>query len=151
MNNDQVSSVAFLLIGAAICLGSIQYKIGTLSEPNSGLMPFLVGAGICFFSAIGFFQATLQKKRGEGWHKVFEGFLWTKVLIVLACLWGYVLLINFMGFFFTATLFIGILLRAVVPQRWPAVILGGVFTALCSYWIFEVWLMAQLPKGPLGF
>jgi len=151
MNNDQVSSGAFLLIGAAICLGSIRYNIGSLSEPDSGLMPFLIGATISFFSAIGFFQATMQNRRGEGWNKLFEGFLWPKVLIVLASLLGYVMLIKLLGFFITAALFIGFLLRAVVPHRWPVVILGAFLTALCSYLIFEVWLMAQLPKGPLGF
>jgi hypothetical protein len=151
MNNDQASSGVFFLIGAAICLGSIRYKIGTLSEPDSGLMPFLVGAAISFFSAIGFFQASLKKRQGEGWNRIWGGYLWPRVLIVLACLFGYVLLIKPLGFFFTAALFIGFLLRAVGPHRWAVVILGAFLIALCSYLVFDVWLMAQLPKGPLGF
>ncbi len=151
MNNDQVSSGVFFLIGAAICLGSVRYKLGSLSEPESGLMPFLIGAGIAFFSAFGLVQATLRKRRGEGWNNLFQGLLWPKVLIVLASLVGYVIFIKSLGFLITAALFIGFLLKVASPHRWPAVILGAFFTAFCSYLIFEVWLMAQLPKGPLGF
>jgi hypothetical protein len=151
MNNDQVSSGAFFLIGTAICIGSVRYKLGSLSEPESGLMPLLIGAAISSFSAFGFLQATLRKRRGEGWNKLFQGLLWPKVLIVLASLLGYVILLKPLGFFFTAALFVGFLLKAVVPQRWPAVIIGAFLTAFCSYLIFEVWLMAQLPRGPLGF
>jgi hypothetical protein len=151
MNNDQVSSGVFFLLGAAICLWSIQYKLGSLSEPESGLMPFLIGAGISLFSIFGFVQATLRKRRGEGWNFLFQGLLWPKVLTVLASLLGYVVFIKFLGFFITAALFIGFLLKIASPYRWPTVIVGAFFTALCSYLIFEVWLMAQLPKGPLGF
>ena len=31
------------------------------------------------------------------------------------------------------------------------VIAGAIGTAIGAYGIFEVWLKAQLPKGPLGF
>ena len=46
MNNDQASSGAFFFIGLAIALGAVRYKLGTFSAPDSGLMPFLVGAAI---------------------------------------------------------------------------------------------------------
>jgi hypothetical protein len=43
------------------------------------------------------------------------------------------------------------LLRVVKPQGWLVVAAGGILAALGTYGIFELWLKAQLPKGPWGF
>jgi len=105
---------------------------------------------VCFFSAIGFIQATARKRRGEGWSSFLKGLRWKNSLIILISLLAYALLLPYLGFFFCTTLFIAFLLRAIVPQRWVVVIGFALLTAGASYVIFEVWLKAQLPKGPLG-
>jgi hypothetical protein len=113
-------------------------------------MPFLAGVAICFFSAIGFIHSTLRRRKGERWAPVLQGFSWKNAMIILISLLAYALLLFPLGFVFTTTLFIAFLLRAIVPQRWSVVIACSVLTAAASYLIFEVWLKAQLPKGPLG-
>lgn len=150
MNNDQLSGAVWFGLGLAVCLGSLQYKLGTPAAPGTGFMPFLTGLAICFFSGIGLIHATLRKRRGEGWSPVLQGVFWKNAMIILVSLLAYALLLFPLGFVITTTLFIAFLLRAIVPQRWSVVIACSILTAAASYLIFEVWLKAQLPKGPLG-
>jgi len=150
LNNDQLSGAVWFGLGLAVCLGSLQYKLGTPAAPGTGFMPFLTGLAICFFSGIGLIHATLRKRRGEGWSPVLQGVFWKNAMIILVSLLAYALLLFPLGFVITTTLFIAFLLRAIVPQRWSVVIACSILTAAASYLIFEVWLKAQLPKGPLG-
>lgn len=150
MNNDQLSGAVWFGLGLAVCLGSLQYKLGTPAAPGTGFMPFLTGLAICFFSGIGLVHATLRKKQGEGWAPVLRGVIWKNAMIILVSLLAYALLLFPLGFVITTTLFIAFLLRAIVPQRWSVVIACSILTAAASYLIFEVWLKAQLPRGPLG-
>ncbi len=150
MNNDQASSLALFFLGLAICLGAVRYKLGSFSAPDSGLMPFLTGAGICFFSAVGLVHATVRSRRGEGWASVFRNVSWNRGAVVVLALVAYVLLLKQLGFLICTALFIGFLMKAIIPQRWPMVLGTSLITALASYALFELWLQAQLPKGFLG-
>ena len=150
MNNDQLSSGVWFMLGLAVCLGSLQYKLGTPASPGTGFMPFLTGVAICFFSGIGLIHAILRRKQGEGWTPLVQGLRWKNAMVILISLLAYALLMVPLGFFICTTLFIAFLLRAIVPQRWSVVIGCALLTAAASYLIFEVWLKAQLPKGPLG-
>ncbi|MBP1723614.1 MAG: tripartite tricarboxylate transporter TctB [Deltaproteobacteria bacterium] len=150
MNNDQLSGTVWFILGLAVCLGSLQYKLGTPAAPGTGFMPFLSGLAICFFSGIGLIHSTLRRRQGEGWAPVLQGVFWKNAMIILVSLLVYALLLVPLGFVFTTTLFIAFLLRAIVPQRWSVVIACSILTAAASYLIFEVWLKAQLPKGLLG-
>lgn len=150
MNHDQLSSLTWFFIGAAICAVSLTYKLGTLSSPGTGFMPFLSGGAISVFAVLGFFHATLRKKGGEGEGPLFRGVNWPKALIVFLSLCAYALLFFPLGFLLCTTLFIAFLLRAITPQRWPWVLGCSLAAAMASYLVFEVWLKAQLPKGILG-
>jgi len=149
--NDQVSAAVWLALGLMMAIASARYGLGTLDSPGTGFMPFLAGLAISLFSFIGLVQSTLRQKQGLRWKPTMRGFLWKRALIVMVALLAYALLLKPLGFFLCTSLFIGFLLRAVQPQRWPVVIVGAIGTAAAAYGIFEVWLQAQLPKGPWGF
>jgi hypothetical protein len=151
LNNDQVSSALWFGFGIVVSLGSVHYGLGTPESPDSGFMPFLTGVVICILSAAGFIHGTLRNRGGEGWSPVLKGYRWKNAGVILISLLAYALLLGPLGFFLCTTLFIAFLLRAIVPQRWPVVVGGALGTAAASYLIFDVWLMAQLPKGPWGF
>ena len=150
MNNDQWSSTVWFLLGLAVCLGSLQYKMGSPASPGTGFMPFLTGAAICFFSGAGLIHATLRRREGEVWTSPLQGVRWKNALVILTSMLAYALLMVPLGFFLTTTLFIAFLLRAITPQRWSVVAVCSLLTAVASYLLFEVWLQAQLPKGPWG-
>lgn len=150
MNRDQLSSGVFFLSGCLICYSSLPYKLGSLAAPESGLMPFLSGAAICLLAAIGFVTATLRRLKGERWAALLRGRAWQRGLLIVVALLAFVFLLKPLGFLLTTVLFIAFLLRAIVPQKWPLVVVVSVLTATFAYLVFEVWLKAQLPTGPLG-
>jgi putative tricarboxylic transport membrane protein len=150
-NNDQICAIVWLVIGVSIVIASVQYSLGTLDAPGIGFLPFLSGLAISFFSLIGTIVSTIDKRQGIGWKPLWKNVDLGKSLIAIAALLAYVFLLNSLGFFMCTTLFIGFLLRAIKPQRWVVVIVGAILTAVGTYVIFEIWLKAQLPKGPFGF
>lgn len=150
-NNDQVSAIIWFASGGVIAWGSVGYGLGSLASPGSGFITFLAGLGICFFSFIGLMEATLRQRKGGRWKPVMKGLDWGKAFLVMGALTAYALLLSGLGFIICTALFVGFMLRVVKPQGWPVVIAGGVLAALGTYGIFELWLKAQLPRGPLGF
>ena len=150
-NNDQASAAFWFALGSIIAIASLRYRLGTLASPGTGFMPFLAGLAVALFSFIGLLHGTLRRKQGVGWKPTMSGLMWEKSLIVLAALFAYTLLLRPLGFSLCTALFIGFLLKTVKPQGWMVVIAGSLLTALGAYGIFEVWLKAQLPKGPWGF
>jgi hypothetical protein len=150
LNRDQVSSGLFFAFGLLVCVFSIPYKLGTLSAPGSGIMPFLSGAAMCCLAVIGFGHATLRRRRGEGWAPLFTGRAWQRGLLTLGGQLAFLLLLKPLGFFLTTLLCMSFLLRVVVPQSWPRVVTVAALTATIAYLVFEVWLKVQLPAGPLG-
>jgi hypothetical protein len=151
INNDQVSAGIWFLIGLTITIASLGYGLGTLDSPKTGFMPFLAGVAISFFSFIGIIQATIQQKKGVVWKSILKGVHWEKSLIVLGALFAFIYLLPRLGFLLGTILFLGFLFRVVKPLGWGVVICGSIILALGAYGIFEVWLKAQLPKGPWGF
>ena len=125
--------------------------MGSLAAPESGFMPFLSGAAICLLAAIGLVAGTLRRMQGELWHPFFKGHSWPRALLTAGALLAFLFLQKPLGFFLATILFIGFLLRAIFPQRWAVVAPISILTAAFAYIIFEIWLHAQLPKGPLGF
>ena len=151
MNNDQASSVFFLVAGIAICMGSVTYRLGSFSSPSSGFMPFLAGLAVVVLALIGFIDATLKKRKGEEWLNILKGIHWEKSFGILALLALYTIALVPIGFLVSTFLFVALLLKTIVPQRWSITIMGSILSAFASYLIFDVWLKAQLPKGPWGF
>jgi hypothetical protein len=150
-NNDQTSALVWFALGSIVAIASLRYGLGTPDSPGTGFLPFLAGLAISLFSMIGLVHSTLKLKKGEGWKPVMKGLTWKKSLLVLGALFAYALLLKPLGFFLDTALFIGFLLRAVQPQSWLIVAAGAILTAIGAYGIFEIWLQAQLPKGPWGF
>ena len=151
INNDQVSAGVWLILGLGVIIASIPYGLGTLASPGTGFLPFLAGLAISFFSSLGIVHSTWKQRQGAGWKPTMKGFMWKKSLIVMAALLAYVFLLKPLGFSLCTALFVGFLLRTVQPQKWPVVVAGAMGAALASFGIFEIWLQAQLPKGPWGF
>jgi len=151
LNNDQVSTIAWLACGGFIAWASLGYGLGSAASPGSGFITFLAGLGICFFALIGLAEASFRRGKETRWQPVLKGLEWKKAFLVMGALAAYAFLLSPLGFILCTALFVGFMLRAVKPQRWPAVLLGGILSALGTYGIFELWLKAQLPKGWLGF
>jgi putative tricarboxylic transport membrane protein len=151
LNNDQMSSIIWFIVGGLIILFSIPYGFGGFHSPGTGFLPFLVGLVICALAVIVFIQGTLARSRGKKWVSVVKGVKWEKPLYTLIALLFYVLLLDFLGFILASALLVAFLLRMIHPQRWLVVISGAMLTSILSYVIFRVWLKTQLPIGIFNF
>jgi len=126
-----------------------QFGLGSPSTPGPGFMPFLTGWVICSFSMITFLRAFLDKSAGI--EKIWAKVKFRKLIFAVMVLIIYTLLLNRLGFIISTFFLILILMRYTGSQTWLTSILGGGLSSILSYFLFDTWLKAQLPKGILGF
>jgi hypothetical protein len=148
-NNDQRSSLFWLLVGLAIALYSRKYELGTFSSPGPGFLPFLSGAAMALLALVVFFQQFPKKK--ETLKSLWSHTKWPTVLMVMASLIAYTVMLQLFGFLLDTFLLTAFLLRVMQPLSWYKVCAGALGATLGSYAIFQLWLEAQLPAGVLGF
>ena len=149
-NNDQRSSLFWLVIGLAIALYSRKYGLGSLSSPGPGFLPFVSGVAMVLLALVVFFQQ-FPKSRGKTLTSLWAHSRWRTVLLVMGSLVLYAVCLRFLGFVLDTFLLTAFLLRVMEPQRWTKVLGGAIGATLGSYVIFQLWLEAQLPAGILGF
>ena len=151
LNNDQWSSLFWFVCGVITCIGSIQYKMGEISNPAAGFLPFLAGLALSIFSTIGFVESTLRQKKGIRWKSLWKGEKWGRALLTGGALFVFAFLLTPLGFTLCAAIFVCFLLLLGKFCRWPVAIAVAIITALASYGIFAALLRVQFPRGPLGF
>lgn len=149
-NNDQRSSLFWLIIGLGIVIRSPKYGLGTLSTPGAGLFPFLSGLVIVVFSIIVFIQQ-FHKTDSEDFLSIWNNANWQAMLKVFLALIIYALSVNTLGFILSTFLFVSYLFRMFKTMGWNKAIGGGVLTTIGAYAIFQLWLKAQLPIGIIGY
>lgn len=149
-NNDQRSSLFWLVIGLGIAFYSRKYGLGTLSSPGAGFLPFISGAAIACLAAVVFLQQVAAKKK-DSLKSLWSNRRWIAAPVVMAALVLYTVLLSSLGFILDTLLLTAFLLRVIEPLGWPKVIAGSVGATLGSYAVFHLWLEAQLPAGFLGF
>jgi len=148
-NNDQRSSLFWLVVGLAIAFYSRKYNLGTLSSPGPGFLPFVSGAAMALLALVVFIQQ-IPKKR-DTLKSLWAHKKWPAVPIVMASLIAYVVALGFLGFILDTFLLTAFLLRVMEPLSWNKVLAGAAGATIGSYAIFQLWLEAQLPSGILGF
>ncbi len=144
---------AGILIAAAvgICYGSVRLTLGGFHSPGPGFFSFLAGIVLGLLSLISFVQSFKEMpgdERKPFWPNPRRTF---KMAFVFAALILYVVVMEYLGFCLTTFLFLGVLLRAIEPQRWSVVFSTSILGVLVSYGVFQYWLDMQLPRGFLGF
>jgi hypothetical protein len=149
-NNDQRSSLFWLVIGLAIALYSMKYGLGKFSSPGPGFMPFLSGLVLAGLALVVFLQQ-LSKGSKEKLRDLWGQKNWPTIMMVMGALVLYTIFFRFFGFLFDTFLLTAFLLRVMEPLSWKKVLAGAMGAAIGSYAIFQLWLEAQLPKGFLGF
>jgi putative tricarboxylic transport membrane protein len=126
--------------------------LGSVSEPESGFMPFVLGLGIIALSTILWVESFLSLKqmprqKTSAWAEAD----WRRILWVSLLLLGYALLLPKLGYLLATFLLTVFLLKSGEPMKWPASLLIGLLTSGLTYWIFGVWLSVPFPRGFLSF
>jgi putative tricarboxylic transport membrane protein len=147
----------WVLLGIGICIGSIKLKVGDFHTPGAGFLPFFSGALLAIFGLVlmlsAIFSQTMKERRmlhqSESLQQRWGRFL--NPLLTVVILFGYILLLNPLGFLLTTFICLLLLFKLSEPRRWVTPILLSVVTAFLSYLVFSVWLQCQLPKGVIRF
>jgi len=148
---DRISALLLVVVGIAICFGSLRLSLGGFHKPGPGFFPFLVGSILGVLSFLIFlqsFKGLAGDDRKAFWPNPPRSLKMSYILIALIL---YAIGMNYLGFFLSTLLFLGFLLRAIEPQRWPAVLTGSILGTALFYGIFKYWLEVPFPTGILGF
>jgi len=140
-------SALFLLAGALVMYDSVRLGATWGNDgPRPGYFPFYVGLIMAIAALVNLVRgAMIRPERDKPF--VLAGQL-KLVLAVLAPTALYAAVIGWIGIYVASAVFIGFFMRWLGKYVWwkvAAVSLGGV---VALYFIFEIWFLVPLPKGP---
>jgi putative tricarboxylic transport membrane protein len=147
-----LSSLILILFGALFCRSSLHIGIGSIGAPGPGLIPFGTGALLILFS-MGTIVEMLVTKHAEVGSSapLFSGRRWEVILAVLASLFVYALVLNFLGFLLATFLVLALLFKIPEEQSWKGAVGIAALTTACTYTLFAYALKCSLPSGIFEF
>lgn len=153
----RVDGFIWVILGIALCLGSIELQLGSFRVPGPGFLPFLSGVSLGFFGFIQMLSplfAGANERQQQNSHEGRMKWNWRKSLtplLTLMTLLAYILLLEPLGFVLTTFVCLVLLFKLSEPKRWLMPMVLSSVTAVLSYLIFSVWLQSHFPKGLLTF
>jgi putative tricarboxylic transport membrane protein len=140
-------AIFFILFSIYVCMVSYRLGLGSLHKPGSGFMPFWSGAFVGILAAIVLIQDFVSPRATEENR---EKVAWKSIALSLFFFLVYIFVLEHLGYVISTILFVGIILKVIERKGWFLSSWVAVVMALVSYYIFKVWLQAELPKGLLG-
>ena len=140
-------------LGVIAVIGSMKIGSGWSAEgPQAGFFPFYIGLIIVIACAVNLAKIFLTPDDGE----VFAN--WTQlrqVASVVVPTAVYVFAIPQIGMYVASALLIAVFMRWLGRYRWSVVAGVSVAVPILTLFMFEIWFLVPLPKGPvermLGF
>ena len=147
-----ISGVFWVVIGLGLLIWTVaDYKIGTLTHPETGYMPMILGVLLIFLSLVlllgelkgdGVAEPVAPSFSLQGWKRVAYA-----VLLLLTAAFFFEE-IGYLPIFFGLVV---LLMKGIEPHlSWKQVLLTALLTAVVVYVIFVKLLEVQLPRGFLG-
>lgn len=146
---DRVGGVIWMVLGIALGIGSLRLGLGSLHKPGPGFMPFLTGVLLGSLGLLLAFLNTRKRSEEKGGEKVSLRQFWGKGVYSLAISFLYAFFLDPLGFIVATFLLIFSLLKIMGTRKWFTPILISFLTVALSYFIFDVWLRIDFPKGIL--
>ena len=147
-----LSSLILIFFGALFCRSSLHIGIGSINALGPGLIPFGTGGLLILFSMGTIVEVLVAKQAETGPSApLFIGRRWGVILAVLASLFTYALVLNFLGFLLATFLVLTLLFKIPGQQSWKGAIGIAALTTACTYALFAYALKCSLPSGILEF
>jgi hypothetical protein len=144
----EIGVALFMALLALIGIyGSIQVGIGWGAEgPRAGFFPFYVSLIVLIACVINI--ATTMMAAGEAKTFATWGQL-RQVVSILIPTTVYVALIPYIGIYVASALLIAFFMRWFGRYGWLTVVAIAILVPVATFFMFEVWFLVPLPKGPL--
>lgn len=146
---DRVGGGIWMVLGIALGIGSLRLGLGSLHKPGPGFMPFLTGVLLGLMGLLLAFLDTRKRSEEKGEEKVSLRQFWGKGVYSLAASFLYAFFLDPLGFIVATFLLIFSLLKIMGTRKWFTPILISFLTVALSYFIFDLWLRIDFPKGIL--
>lgn len=148
MRRAEILCAAGLLLVAAIALReALRLSIGWGDiGPRGGFFPFWLGVILAASSLFTLVQGLRQR---ESARPFLEPGALRPVLTVLLPIAGAVFLIEVVGFYLTALLYLLGYMRWTGRHTWTTTLLIGLLFPVIIFFVFERWFLVPLPKGLL--
>jgi putative tricarboxylic transport membrane protein len=155
-----VGSLVFILFGVGFLLYGLTYPLDQWANPGPGVFPLIVGVTLVSLAAwqllhsfwklkpsggrengggaVTSAREYLQRNKGE-----------MKALLMIAVFAIYLLMVQWVGFFVSNSLFVVIASRLMKEKDWRGPIALSAGINLFCYVMFEIWLKLSFPRGIL--
>ena len=134
-------------IGAIAILGSLKVGVAWGAEgPGAGFFPFYIGLIIIIASAVNLAHVFMTPDDGSlfaNWHQL------RQVASVVVPTAVYVAVIPSIGIYVSSVLLIALFMRWLGKYRWTTVASVALAVPILTFFMFEIWFLVPLPKGPL--
>jgi len=149
---DLLIAIFWMIFGIIITTVSYGLGLGNLTTPGSGLMPFALGIilSLCSFPILTRYFVNRKKTDKGGQQRVWSEVSFRKIALVLACLIGYSLLLERLGFLVITFFLLLVLFKMVDSQKWSWTLIATILTTSFAYFLFVVLLNVYMPTFPLS-
>ncbi len=147
MRAADLTTAAILIAGGVLVLwDALRLGVGWGTDgPKSGFFPFWL-AFIMIAACLGI--AVQAWQRGDRRPFVSRDAL-APVLKMLGPAAAFVLLVQFIGLYEAAALYMAVYMRWIGRYPWPLIAVLSVAFPVVTFAVFELWFLVPMPKGPL--
>jgi len=143
---DLTTAVVLMAGGVLVIWDSLRLGVGWGTDgPKSGFFPFWLGLILIVTCLVISMQAI---RRPDRTAFIPRGAL-TPVLKVLLPATGYVLSMHWIGLYVATTLYMAVYMRWIGRFPWLSVAVVSVVVSAVTFFVFEIWFLVPMPKGPL--
>lgn len=143
----KLTYIFLLLFSIIYCIEAFRLKLGSVSSPGPGFVPFLAGIFLACISAISFLITYRNKTAfdAENEEMTFSHKTLLKPVKALAALLAYSLILVHLGYLISTFLLMLFLFKGIESQRWVTGIISAILATALSYLIFGIWLGVEFP------
>ncbi|MHC4042209.1 tripartite tricarboxylate transporter TctB family protein [Bradyrhizobium sp. 23AC] len=147
-NSELWSGLIGLGLGLFVIRSGLKLKLGTIHDPGPGFVLFYTGILICAFAATIIVAAITEG--GPTFGSRWKDARWAKPVIVIACLTGFAIALDPLGFLLAAIPLTLLLMCLIDPVRWSLAIPISILVPVGMWWLLKQALGIQLPSGMFG-
>ena len=143
-----VVAILFLAIGAIVMVDNMRVGAGWIDPdgPQAGYFPFRMGAIMSIASLVVLVQAAMARGPRRAFVDVHA---LKQVMLVLIPAAVFVAAVNVIGMYVSAAVYIAAFMMYMGGYKWHLSAAIGLGVALVLFFMFDIWFLVPLPKGPL--